>query len=577
MKKLKRPIPSKEKIFYPINLSNDSETLSAEPVEAEEAPDDLEMDENFEELEPIELTEEEAIEIPDIMEPDIADAIEAPVPEVAEIASEISAGGPDQDAEEINEEMVDSFVITADETEALPSDEAQGLELQGLVIDADENQIEASSMDAAGFDLTHLGAEEVSDNFMGEPQPISIDPESPLDEDNLNELEPIPFESEPPLNEDNLNELEPIPFESEPPLNEDNLNELEPIPFESEPPLNEDNLNELEPIPFDGGEGANLGPISFEQNELVAPDDYQSDEGELSNPFDPGKIYVKEEDDVEEHSLYPTAPFQKIDLPLGYTWEGDLIMCEKDGATMVYVPEGAFIMGYEGDDASVGESPEHEIILGGFLVDECPVTWYQYNHFCEETGRKKPTAPNWELDEGQPVINVTWEDAYAYAQWAGKSLPTEAQWEKAAKGGIFFDGDTMMIQKNRNPMRRYPWGNDAPGSRMTWSCNCKGAPEYGDRSPSPVGTYQNPDDASPYGCLDMAGNVWEWCNDWYSDIYYQSCPNSNPKGPRTGNGKVVRGGAWNSDPYHVTTTFRGWMEKDDWWNVIGFRTVFELR
>ncbi len=328
--------------------------------------------------------------------------------------------------------------------------------------------------------------------------------------------------------------------------------------------------------------------LSEEEEDTFAPMEIGIEDAEPEDAFSPmeigatpmaegpgvGRILVKEEKDSEICSMSPTQALAKVSLPMGYIWEGDMIMCEKDGATMVHVPAGGFIMGYEGDGTTLGEGPEHEAILNAYLIDECPVTWYQYNHFCEETGHPKPVLPSWELDESQPVINVTWEDATAYAQWAGKSLPTEAQWEKAARGGSFFDGDNMMIQKNQAPHRIYPWGDEAPDSGMQWKCNYRQEPKYGEWSPSPVGSYM--DAAAPYGCLDMAGNVWEWCRDWYSDIYYQSAPASNPQGPRTGEGRTVRGGAFNSDPCHLRVTFRSFMEPNDWWNVVGFRTVKEI-
>lgn len=127
------------------------------------------------------------------------------------------------------------------------------------------------------------------------------------------------------------------------------------------------------------------------------------------------------------------------------------------------------------------------------------------------------------------------------------------------------------MHKNTASRRKYAWGHDQPNVSSEWLANCSGEPQYGDRSPSPVGLFM--EGASPYGCLDMTGNVWEWCIDWYNDTYYGTCPKSNPKGPKNGPGRIIRGGAWNSKFEHISTTYRGYMEPDQAWNIIGFRTV----
>jgi formylglycine-generating enzyme required for sulfatase activity len=159
------------------------------------------------------------------------------------------------------------------------------------------------------------------------------------------------------------------------------------------------------------------------------------------------------------------------------------------------------------------------------------VTVAQYRRFCEATGRSMPDAPGWGWHDDHPIVNVSWDDARAYAKWAGVSLPTEAQWEKAARGT---DG------------REYPWGNDWDASKCVNSVG----------SNSPGGTKavgSCPAGASPYGGLDMAGNVWEWCADWYGSGYYASSPGRNPAGPASGETRVLRGGSW---LYGNATLFR---------------------
>ncbi len=217
-----------------------------------------------------------------------------------------------------------------------------------------------------------------------------------------------------------------------------------------------------------------------------------------------------------------------------------------DGVEMMLVPAGEFLMGSTDADAKAGsdENPQHPVHLDAFWIDRTEVTNARfvqllnklgghtgacggkncvetqaedrYSHILEQDGRYSVESDF----EEHPATQVSWYGAQAYCTWAGARLPTEAEWEKAARG---VDG------------RIFPWGNEAP--------DCDKA-QYGDCGGStvPAGTRQA--GASPYGVLDMAGNVWEWVSDWYDPAYYDASPDRNPQGPDSGVRRVFRGGSW---------------------------------
>ncbi len=202
---------------------------------------------------------------------------------------------------------------------------------------------------------------------------------------------------------------------------------------------------------------------------------------------------------------------------------------EKDGMELVFVPEGEFIMG--SDQGADDEKPLHKVYLDSFWIDKTEVTNSMYR-LCVEDGECQHPQTLIFFDDHifdvYPVVAVTWQDAVDYCYWAGRQLPTEAQWEKAARGT---DG------------RIYPWGNNWEATFLNW----EGSREKF-RSIAPVGNY--PEGASPSGVLDMVGNVWEWVADWYAGDYYSISPHENPLGPVNGFERVHRGGSWYDFEYN---------------------------
>ena len=216
---------------------------------------------------------------------------------------------------------------------------------------------------------------------------------------------------------------------------------------------------------------------------------------------------------------------------------------ERDPAPMVMIPQGDFMRGSPANTGRADERPSQRIYLDAFLIDKHEVTNQQYLAFVTATGHKEPfnvygdgSLFNVPGIDTLPVVQITWHDAADYCQWVGKRLPTEAEWEKAARGT---DG------------RNYPWGDSQPSPG---SVNFKR--DWADtRTLLPAGSL--PDGASPYGVQDMSGNAREWVQDWYAKDYYQTASTHNPKGPETGLLKVIRGGSWHSSASDIRTGARG--------------------
>jgi formylglycine-generating enzyme required for sulfatase activity len=232
---------------------------------------------------------------------------------------------------------------------------------------------------------------------------------------------------------------------------------------------------------------------------------------------------------------------------------GSTMISEKDGMVLVFVPAGEFKMG--SDTGNADEKPVHQVYLDAFWIDQTEVTNAMYARCVADGGCTPPSSPrsstrssyygNSEFDD-YPVIYVNWNQANVYCDWAGRSLPTEAQWEKAARGT---DG------------RRYPWGESISCNQANYR-NCAG-------DTTKVGSYL--DGVSPYGMYDMAGNVWEWVNDWYDSSYYQTSPSSNPQGPTSGQFRVLRGGSWSVIVSGVRSVVRSWDDPSVTLSDFGFR------
>lgn len=240
-------------------------------------------------------------------------------------------------------------------------------------------------------------------------------------------------------------------------------------------------------------------------------------------------------------------------------WE--VVLQESIG--MVYVPSGSFIQG--SDARHEDEIPPKTIDLKDYWISKTEVTLRQYEEFARGTGRQMPDDEGYNHDR-YPVMSVTWFDAREYCLWLSRKtglafqLPTEAQWEKAARG----DSDE----------RLYPWGFQDNGSGGIYYCNSKENKEDGFEYLAPVDAF--PIGASPYGVLQMAGNIAEWVRDWYDPAYYsQKHTIKDPKGPSSGTQRVVRGGSYVDFDFATRVSKRDAMKPDEKNNYTGFRVVLD--
>lgn len=228
---------------------------------------------------------------------------------------------------------------------------------------------------------------------------------------------------------------------------------------------------------------------------------------------------------------------------------------------MVAIPAGEFVRGRSQatPDDQTGmrplilrdDRPARRVRLQAYFMDAAEVTHAAYARFLAASGRRAPYHwPAGAMPEAlaeHPIYNVAWEDAQAFCAWDGKRLPTEAEWERAARGGL--------------EEAAYPWGAEKPTpSRARY-----GTPQ------GPAPGRQFPPNA--FGLYDMAGGVAEWCQDWFARTYYESAPDENPSGPATGQYRIVRGGAWSDGPNRITVFFRNWVRPTQRTPNLGFRCV----
>lgn len=223
-----------------------------------------------------------------------------------------------------------------------------------------------------------------------------------------------------------------------------------------------------------------------------------------------------------------------------------------DGNEFSLIPAGEFLMGSPEGEGGSDENPRHSVYLDAYYIGRREITVKQYMKFIKASGRKvrgRREKKSGSGDELLPVAGVDWNDADAYCRWAGGRLPTEAEWEKAARGGT---GTKYSFGDDESGLGGYAW----------YDVNSNGrARPVGGRKPN------------QYGLYDMAGNVWEWVADWYADDYYKNSPAKDPKGPDSGSLRVRRGGAWGFSAYYLRAANRNWFFPDDRISSGGFRCV----
>lgn len=221
----------------------------------------------------------------------------------------------------------------------------------------------------------------------------------------------------------------------------------------------------------------------------------------------------------------------------------------------VKVEGGSFIMGCNSEDKDCypDEQPAHKVTINTFYIGRYEVTVKEYREFCEKTNREMPQKPSYGWIDDFPIVYITWEDANAYAQYMGCRLPTEAEWEYAAKGGKKSKGYT------------YAGSNDWNEVGWSYENSDKMLHTVGQKQPNELGIY------------DMSGNAWEWCSDNYEIFYYEKSPQDNPKGPESGLGKVNRGGCFAFDYALMNVHHRRCSDINSKGTGTGFRLAKDIK
>ncbi len=219
-------------------------------------------------------------------------------------------------------------------------------------------------------------------------------------------------------------------------------------------------------------------------------------------------------------------------------------------------PNMVFVLGDTFDMGSTRglnrEKPLHKVFVSSFYIDKNEITVAQYRSFCKETKREMPNPPPWGWNDYEPIVKVSWLDASEFAKWAGKRLPTEAEWEFAARGGKL------------SKKCRYSGSNSIQLVAWYFSNSKAKAQQVQTKVPNELGIF------------DMSGNVWEYCSDWFAENYYAESPVENPQGPENGEARVIRGGAWSLDEEFNTSTFRSNFNPVYSSNRNGFRCVKDI-
>jgi formylglycine-generating enzyme required for sulfatase activity len=252
----------------------------------------------------------------------------------------------------------------------------------------------------------------------------------------------------------------------------------------------------------------------------------------------------------------------------------------KDGLKYVWIAPGTFMMGCSPEDSecAANEKPAHQVtITKGFWIGQAPVTVGAYKRFAGATGRKMPTEarfdgrplnPGWG-DEAVPIVDATWDDAQAYCGWAGGRLPTEAEWEYAARAGTttsrYGELDEIAWYADNSGVQRFDSAK-VDKAKYAKQLNKNG------NGPHPVGQKR----ANGFGLYDILGNVWEWLSDWYDENYYQNSPSQDPKGPANGKLRVLRGGSWGDGPSDVRVSERSTGNPNGKYVSVGFRCGGEV-